>query len=60
MSTETRTCSVPGCNRPHSAKGLCKGHLDRTYYAKNQGDPGEASFERQWPPKVASRNWHYI
>lgn len=29
------TCSFEGCNRPHSAKGLCKAH----YWQKQQGKP---------------------
>ena len=31
----TDRCSVPGCNRPHRAKGLCSSH----YKARAEGRP---------------------
>lgn len=31
-----RTCSVPGCSKPHRAKGLCSTHYNRDRY-----EPGE-------------------
>lgn len=29
----TKVCSVPGCNKKHHAKGYCKGHYKRLYFA---------------------------
>lgn len=44
----TRPCSVAGCDRLHSAKGMCNMHYIRV---RLRGDPGEAS-----PRKVRSRS----
>lgn len=36
LSTQNRTCSIPGCNRPYKAKGYCKPHYGRLL---RYGDP---------------------
>ena len=33
--SEHRSCTFPGCTRPHLAKGLCGGH----YYQRRRGGP---------------------
>lgn len=46
-----RTCSVPGCARPHQGRGYCDGHLRRLLAS---GDPGPAEFEPRRPGAVCS------
>lgn len=38
------TCTVPGCDRPHLAKGYCSAHWQRW---KKTGDPGPAEVRQQ-------------
>lgn len=35
----TRKCTVPGCDRDHSAKGLCRRHYARQYRRGTIDDP---------------------
>jgi hypothetical protein len=41
MSRPQRVCAIEGCERPHSARGWCKGHYKRWW---TTGDPGPAEF----------------
>jgi 5-methylcytosine-specific restriction endonuclease McrA len=34
-----RTCSLPGCGKPHRARGLCSGHYNASRYTSEQRHP---------------------
>ncbi|WP_419930421.1 hypothetical protein [Candidatus Poriferisodalis sp.] len=40
-TTAARTCTIPGCGRPHCAKGLCQGHYRRWNKLGRPANPAE-------------------
>lgn len=44
----TKTCSVPGCGRPHRSRGYCALHYTRWL---SNGDPNKVQRERQPKPR---------
>ena len=36
-----RTCTIPGCDSPHRARGMCKSHYNRWNYSGSPSAPAE-------------------
>ncbi|WP_161794551.1 HNH endonuclease [Demequina globuliformis] len=42
-----RTCSLPDCDKPFRARGLCAAHYNRAYCPERHGDPAEDAARRR-------------